>query len=79
MTVASTAVPCPNGHARVKRAGINRLALVIGLALVSWGRRPSNRVPPTHEELHLRRQVQRESELARADYAASRTFYGLIR
>lgn len=79
MTVASTAVPCPNGHARVKRMGISRLAVLVGLALVSWGRRPEHRAVLTHDDLHLRRQVQREGELARADYAASRTFYGLIR
>lgn len=81
MTVVSTSVPCPSvaTQARVRPAGVNRLALVVGLALVSWGRRASNRPTLTHDELHLRRIAEREGELLRADYAAARHPYGLIR
>ena len=81
MTIAATPVPCPrpSASARVRPSGVNRLALVVGLALVAWGRRSSNRPTSTHDELHIRRIAERESELLRADYAASRHPYGLIR
>jgi len=81
MTVVSTSVPCPSvsAQARVRPAGVNRLALVVGLALVSWGRRSSNRPTLTHDELHIRRIAEREGELLRADYTATRHPYGSIR
>ncbi len=81
MTVVSTSVPCPrpSAQARVRPAGVNRLALVVGLALVSWGRRSSNRPTLTHEEVHIRRLAEREGELLRADLGAARHPYGSIR
>ena len=79
MTMASTSIQRPTAQRRVHSSRINHLALVVGLALVSWGRRSTNRPTPTHDQMHLQREVQREGDLARADYAASRTFYGLIR
>jgi len=79
MTMASTSIQRPTAQRRVRSSRINHLALVVGLALVSWGRRSSNRPTPTSDEIQLHRQVQREGDLARADYAASRTFYGAIR
>ena len=79
MTTASSAVRYTTARHHVKKPRLQRIALVVGLALVSWGRRSSNQPTPTHDEVHLRRQVDREADLARADYSASRTFYGIIR
>lgn len=79
MTIASTSVPCPrvSAPARVRPAGVNRLALVVGLALVAWGRRSSNQPTLTHEELHIRRAAEREGELVRADMSAARVPFGV--
>ena len=60
MTVASASAPC--AHAYRRPSGVNRLALVVGLALVSWGRRGSNRPTPTHEEVYIRRIAEREAQ-----------------
>ena len=81
MTIASTSVPCPrvSAQARVRPSGVSRIALVVGLALVSWGRRSSNRPTLTHDDLHIRRIAEREGELIRADLGAARHPYGSIR
>jgi len=51
----------------------------VGLALVAWGRRSSNRPTLTHDELHIRRIAEREGELLRADLGSARHPYGSIR
>lgn len=81
MTVASTSVPCPrpSAQARIRPSGMNRLALVVGLALVAWGRRSSNQPTLTHDELRIRRLAEREGELLRADLGIARHPYGSIR
>jgi hypothetical protein len=68
MTVISTSVQCPrpSAGARVRPSGVSRLALVVGLALVAWGRRASNQPAPTHEEVYIRRIVEREAEQTRS-------------
>lgn len=70
MTVVSTSVPCPrvSAQVRIRPSGVSRLALVVGLALVAWGRRSSNQPTLTHEELHIRRIAEREAEQLRAEY-----------
>ncbi len=60
-------------------SGFDRLALAVGLALVSWARRSSNRVAPTHEELTIQRAAEREAHQLRADYSAARSHYQTVR
>jgi len=54
MTVVST-VPCENHEP----AAIDRVALRLGLALVAFARRSTNRRAPTREELQLRHEADR--------------------
>ena len=54
MTVVST-IPCENHEP----AAIDRVALRLGLALVAWARRSTNRRVPTREELQLRHEADR--------------------
>jgi hypothetical protein len=52
---------------------LDRLALTVGTALVSWGERRQRRTPVSHETQQLRMQAQREVEQisARRDLGAS--------
>ena len=59
--------------------GFDRLALAVGLALVSWARRSSNRVAPTHEELTIRRAAELEAHHLRAQHSAARSHYSTVR
>lgn len=58
-------------------AVLDRAALAIGTALVTWSRRRSNRAPIGHEEQYLNELRRRDVELitARRDLGAS----GLLR
>jgi hypothetical protein len=52
---------------------LDRLALTVGNALVSWSGRRQRRAPVSHETQQLRMQAQREVEqlMARRDLGAS--------
>ena len=77
---AAIAYTSTSGTRRVRPAGINRIALTLGMALVTWSRRPAGtHTPLTHDELLIRRTAEREGHQLRADYAASKMLHGLIR
>ena len=72
MTAVST-IPCEN-H---RPAGINRVALLVGLALVAWARRSADRPAPTREALRLRHETDRAVHQLFAERDAARGIPGI--
>ena len=59
MTVASSMSNHSMQHHMTQPAGINWLALHLGLALVAWGRRSANRPALSWEEEHIQHEANR--------------------
>ena len=72
MSAVST-IPCEHN----RPAGINRAALLVGLALVAWARRSVNRSEPSREELRLRHESDRAVHQLFAERDAARGIPGI--
>jgi hypothetical protein len=71
MTAVST-IPCENQ----RPSGVNRVALLAGLALVAWARRSAT-PSPSREELRLRHESDRALHQLFADRDAARGVPGI--
>ena len=70
MTAVSTSI-----HHNVHPAGISRLALHAGLALVAWGRRSSNRPELNLDDVIALHEWEQRSKALAATDVAGRTIF----